>query len=162
MEQTSETTMKGKVQKHGQLFLELRQYSPMLKRRGSRVVQNVLPSMIPICALTGWSRSRCFLGGIMSCRTSLCGSITSVTLLFWMCASTCRQCIAYTITITVSIRDHVLQNFFVWLHHLLSRPYPMATCPEFYIGCRLGRELFTLPSYYDIYRHESGRHHKNL
>ena len=24
-------------------------------------------------------------------------------------------------------------------------PYPMAACPEFYIGCRLGREIFTLP-----------------
>ena len=23
----------------------------------------------------------------------------------------------------------------------------MATCPEFHIGCRLGRELFTLPTY---------------
>ena len=23
-------------------------------------------------------------------------------------------------------------------------PYPTAACPEFYIGCRLGRELFTL------------------
>ena len=24
-------------------------------------------------------------------------------------------------------------------------PYPTAACPEFHIGCRLGRELFTLP-----------------
>ena len=26
-------------------------------------------------------------------------------------------------------------------------PYPMAACLKFYIGCRLGRELFTLPTY---------------
>ena len=24
-------------------------------------------------------------------------------------------------------------------------PYPMAACPVFHVGCRLGRELFTLP-----------------
>ena len=24
-------------------------------------------------------------------------------------------------------------------------PNPMAACPEFYIGCRIGRELFPLP-----------------
>ena len=24
-------------------------------------------------------------------------------------------------------------------------PYPTAACPEFHLGCRLGRELFTLP-----------------
>ena len=26
-------------------------------------------------------------------------------------------------------------------------PYPTAACPEFHVGCRLGREHFTLPSY---------------
>jgi hypothetical protein len=69
--------------------------SPMVKSRGSSVVQKVLPSIMPICALAGWWRSRCFLGGIMSCRTSLCGSITSVTVLFWIRAKTSKECIAW-------------------------------------------------------------------
>ena len=29
-----------------------------------------------------------------------------------------------------------------------SSPCPAAACPEFYIGCRLGKELFTLPVCY--------------
>ena len=29
-------------------------------------------------------------------------------------------------------------------------PYPTAACPEFHIGCRLGRELFTLPTYNNL------------
>jgi hypothetical protein len=33
----------------------------------------------------------------MSCRTSLCGSITSVTVLFWIRAKTSRECIAWGI-----------------------------------------------------------------
>ena len=36
-------------------------------------------TMSPICALRGWWRSRCFFGGIMSCSTSLWGSMISVT-----------------------------------------------------------------------------------
>lgn len=69
--------------------------SPIVNSRGSSVVQKVLPSIIPICALAGWWRRRCFFGGIMSCRTSLCGSITSVTVLFWIRAKTSRECIAW-------------------------------------------------------------------
>lgn len=70
--------------------------SPMVKSRGSSVVQKVLPSIMPICALAGWWRRRCFFGGIMSCRTSLCGSITSVTVLFWIRAKTSKECIAWS------------------------------------------------------------------
>ncbi|TNN49217.1 hypothetical protein EYF80_040583 [Liparis tanakae] len=41
----------------------------MVKRRGCRVVQKVLPSIRPIWALAGWWRRRCFFGGTMSCKT---------------------------------------------------------------------------------------------
>ena len=30
-------------------------------------------------------------------------------------------------------------------------PYTMAACPEFHVGCRLGQELFTLPTYWTSY-----------
>ena len=30
---------------------------------------------------------------------------------------------------------------------LCPDPYPTAACPEFYFGCRLERELFTLPTH---------------
>lgn len=41
----------------------------IVKSRGWRVVQKVLPSISPIWALAGWWRSRCFLGGTISCST---------------------------------------------------------------------------------------------
>ena len=51
-------------------------------------------TMSPIWALAGWWRSRCFLGGIMSCSTSLWGSMISVTVLPIVSATTFRACIA--------------------------------------------------------------------
>ena len=33
------------------------------------------------------------------------------------------------------------------LHKLLSGSQPNSRCPEFQVSCRLGQELFTLPTY---------------
>lgn len=63
----------------------------MEKSRGEREVQNVLPSMRAIWVLTGWCLRRCFLGGIMSARISLWGSMMSVTDLPVTSASRRRQ-----------------------------------------------------------------------
>ena len=41
--------------------------------------------------------------------------------------------------------DHDSFTLAWWWHQLLSGSYPTAACPGFHIGCRLARELFTLP-----------------
>ena len=56
--------------------------------------EECLLTIRPICALAGWCRSKCFLGGTISWSTSLWGSITAVTVIFLASAITLNPCIA--------------------------------------------------------------------
>ena len=56
-------------------------------------IQQPVHTMSPICALAGWYRSRCFLGGIISLRMSLCGSMISVMLCDVISDNTLSKCI---------------------------------------------------------------------
>jgi len=53
----------------------------------------VQQTMSPICALAGWYLKRCFFGGIISLRTSLCGCMISVMLCDVVSDNTRSRCI---------------------------------------------------------------------
>ena len=46
-----------------------------------------------------------------------------------------------------SEQKHIYTNVAVYTSPCPG-PYPMAACPEFHVGCSLGQELFTLPTYF--------------